>query len=260
VSFLSDILDRKRQEVAERRRRLSDAQLEQKCSARSAVSLFAALSPAQGPVRVIAEVKRASPSAGSIDAALDAGAQAASYARGGAAAVSVLTDGPGFGGSLDDLRVARQAIAVPILRKDFIVDRYQLLEAHEAGADAVLLIVAALARGQLETLHTAALELGLEALVEVHDSTELGVAIAIGARLVGVNSRDLKTFKTDLSTAETLLPCIPANARAIAESGIRSPNDVRRLRAVGAANFLVGEALVRAGDPSALLATMMAVP
>ncbi len=260
MSFLSEILERKAVEVEARRRDIPESQLLELAGRhRTPRSLHGALSGPRGPVRIVAEVKRASPSAGAIDAGLDAPAQAARYERAGAAAVSVLTDGPGFGGSLADLDAVRERVKVPLLRKDFILDRYQLLEARAAGADAALLIAAALPPERLRALLGDCDELGLSALVEVHDERELEVALAAGARIVGVNNRDLRTFHVDLATSERLLPLLPADVRGVAESGVRGPEQVRRLRACGAANFLVGEALVRAADAGALLREMTAV-
>jgi len=259
MTFLDGILARKRDEVGERRAALPDRELEARLrDAPAPLDLSRALSPRGGPPRFVAEVKRASPSVGSIDAALDAPAQAARYAAAGAAAVSVLTDGPGFGGSLDDLAAARRAVAVPLLRKDFVLDRYQLLEARAWGADAALLIVAALPGEALRRLHDACAGLGLAALVEVHDEREAEAALAAGARIVGVNNRDLRTFRVDLAASEHVLPLLPGDVLGVAESGIRGPEDVRRLRRAGAANFLVGEALVRAADPGALLRELAA--
>jgi indole-3-glycerol phosphate synthase len=257
MSFLGDILARKRDEVAERRAALPDGELAARARDAAPLRPFeSALSLAGGPLRVIAEVKRASPSIGTIDGALDAPAQARRYAAAGAAAISVLTDGPGFGGSLDDLVAVRAAVDVPLLRKDFVVDRYQLLEARAAGADAALLIVAALAPDALRRLLDEAGELGLAALVEIHDGPELDVALAAGATVIGVNNRNLRTFVVDLAVSESLLPRIPPRVRAVAESGVRTAADARRLRAAGATNLLVGEALVRAPDPGALLREM----
>jgi indole-3-glycerol phosphate synthase len=258
-TFLDEILARKRLEVAGRRAALPDRELAARAAAAPPPRPFEALlSPRGGPVRVIAEVKRASPSAGGIDALLDAPAQARRYALGGAAAVSVLTDGPGFAGSLDDLRAVRAAVEVPLLRKDFIVDRYQLLEAREAGADAALLIVAALPPEDLCRLLADCEELGLSALVEVHDLAEAEIALGAGARLVGVNNRNLRTFQVDLATSERILPALPAGVKGVAESGVRTKADAFRLRRAGAANLLVGEALVRAADPARLLAQLSA--
>jgi indole-3-glycerol phosphate synthase len=257
--FLSEILARKRVEVAERRAQVGDAQLEKRLTRRVPIRLFDALSAANGPCRVIAEVKRASPSVGAIDSALDAPRLAERYAQANAAAISVLTDGPGFGGSLQDLEAIRARVAVPLLRKDFIIDRYQLLEAHLAGADVVLLIVAALDDSQLKTLHEQAEALGLSVLVEVHDEPELNRALAMGSRIVGINNRDLKSFSVDLATSERLLPKVPRDVRAVAESGVKTLADAKRLRAAGAANFLVGEALVRAESPEKFLAEIGAL-
>jgi indole-3-glycerol phosphate synthase len=254
VTFLAEILARKAAEVAARRRAEPDRELEARAREAAPARAFAAALSAPGePVRIIAEVKRASPSAGEIAAGLDAVAQARRYAAAGAAAISVLTDGPGFGGSLADLVAVRAAVDVPVLRKDFVIDRYQLLEARAAGADAALLIVAALAPERLAALLEDCATLGLAALVEVHDEPELITALAAGARLVGVNNRNLKTFVVDLAVSERLLPRLPPGVKGVAESGVRTPEDARRLRRAGAANLLVGEALVRAPDPGRLL-------
>jgi indole-3-glycerol phosphate synthase len=259
MTFLAEILARKRDEVAAARRAVPEADLRARLRERAAPLPFeAGLSPRGGPARVIAEVKRASPSAGAIRAGLDAGAQARAYAAAGAAAISVLTDGPGFGGSLADLAAVRETVPVPLLRKDFVVDAYQLLEARAHGADAALLIVAALDPDALRRLLAGCRELGLAALVEVHDEGEVDAALAAGATLVGVNNRNLKTFVVDLAVSERLLPRLPAGVRGVAESGVRTADDARRLRRAGAANLLVGEALVRAADPGALLREMSA--
>jgi len=258
MSVLADILARKREEVAARRAAVPDRELAARARAAAPPRPFeVALSPPGGPPRVIAEVKRASPSAGAIATGLDAAEQARRYAAAGAACISVLTDGPGFGGSLADLEAVRAAVDVPLLRKDFTVDRYQLLEARAHGADAALLIAAALDDGELRALHVACGELGLAALVEVHDARELERALGAGARIVGVNNRDLSTFAVDLAVSERLLPRLPPGVRGVAESGVRSAADALRLRRAGAANLLVGEALVRAPDPGALIREMV---
>jgi indole-3-glycerol phosphate synthase len=258
-SFLDQILARKRAEVAERRAALPDRELAARAAAAPPSRPFeASLSFRGGPVRIIAEVKRASPSAGGIDPGLDAPAQARRYAAGGAAAISVLTDGPGFGGSLDDLRAVRAAVDLPLLRKDFVLDRYQLLEARAAGADAALLIVAALDDDLLRRLLAGCGELGLAALVEVHDAAEAEAAVRAGARMVGVNNRDLRTFVVDLAASERILPALPEGVKGVAESGVKTARDALRLRRAGASNLLVGEALVRAPDPARLLAEMSA--
>jgi len=260
MTFLGDILARKRAEVAACEALAPEHELRARLVDLPRTRDFAgALSPRGGPMRVVAEVKRASPSAGAIAAALDAPAQARRYEGAGAACVSVLTDGPGFGGSLEDLRAVRAAVRLPLLRKDFVVNRYQLLEARVAGADAALLIVAALAEDALRRLLEQCSILGLAALVEVHDEAEAELALRAGARLVGVNNRSLHTFAVDLAASERVLPVLPAEVKGVAESGVRTADDARRLRAAGAANLLVGEALVRAQDPGRLIREMMDV-
>ncbi len=254
MSFLGDILKRKEEEVVGRRASVPERELSARLNDAPPVrSLHAALSPRGGPMRVIAEVKRASPSLGVLREDVDAAGLARRYADAGAAAISVLTDGPGFGGSLADLAAVRRVVPVPVLRKDFILDRYQLLEARVAGADAVLLLVVALGREGTRALLDAAHELGLEALVECHAPHEVDDALEAGARIVGINNRDLSTFHVDLAVSEALLPRIPDGVRGVAESGVKGAEEVRRLRAAGAANVLVGEALVKADDPGALL-------
>ena len=257
-TFLEQILSRKVEEVTARRGARHDRELEAALRDRPAPRDFmGALARRGETVRIIAEVKRASPSAGAIATGLDAVEQARRYATAGAAAISVLTDGPGFGGSLDDLAAVRGAVPTPLLRKDFVVDRYQLLEARLFGADAALLIVAALPRDTLRRLLEQCGALTLSALVEVHDEREAEIALAAGARIVGVNNRDLRTFAVDLATSERVLPMLPDEVKGVAESGVRTAADARRLRAAGAANLLVGEALVRAEDPGALIREMM---
>jgi len=259
TTYLDAILERKRAEVAALSAATPEAELRARLADAPPVRDFAgALSPRGGPTRVIAEVKRASPSAGAISAGLDAVAQALRYQAAGAAAISVLTDGPGFGGSLADLLAVRAAVALPVLRKDFTVDGWQLVEARAAGADAALLIAAALPGDLLRRLHDRCGELGLHALVEVHDEAEVERALAAGARLVGVNNRNLRTFAVDLATSERIVPSLPARVKGVAESGVRGGADARRLRAAGAVNLLVGEALVRAADPGALLRELQA--
>jgi len=204
-----------------------------------------------GPsVAVIAEVKRRSPSAGAIAPGLDAARQAAAYAAGGASAISVLTDGPHFGGSLDDLERVRAAVAAPVLRKDFILDPVQLFESRAAGASAVLLIVRILDDARLVELAGLARALGLGRLVEVHDRAELDRAVAVEPEAIGVNSRDLDTFTVDPAHVETVLPAVPAGIVAVAESGIATADDVTRAAGWGADAVLVGTALARAANPS----------
>ena len=200
---------------------------------------------------VIAEVKRRSPSKGDLAEIPEPAALAGAYARGGAAAISVLTEERRFGGSLADLRAVRAAVDVPLLRKDFIVTPYQLLEARAAGADLALLIVAALDDDSLRGLHDEARELGLTVLVEVHDEAETERAVALGTELIGVNARNLRTLDVDPDTFGRLAPLVPEDRVLVAESGISGPSDAARLADQGAQVVLVGEALVRDGDPEA---------
>jgi indole-3-glycerol phosphate synthase len=197
---------------------------------------------------IIAEVKRASPSKGDIFPGLDPAAVARDYAEGGAAAISVLTDRH-FKGTLEDLRAVRAAVEVPLLRKDFMFDAYQVYEARAAGADAILLIAAMLEMEQMRSLAALTAELGMTALVEVHNRVEFAIAESMGAALIGINNRDLHTFKTDIATTEELLRGYQGHAPAVSESGIDKPEDIRRLDAAGARAFLIGESLLRGGAP-----------
>lgn len=202
-------------------------------------------------VHVIAEIKRASPSRGLMAEIPDPTVLARQYEAGGASAISVLTEGRRFGGSLDDLRAVKDATSVPLLRKDFIGDEYQVLEARAAGASLVLLIVAALDQPTLERLHAFIVDLGMTPLVETHSDEELDRALELDARLIGVNARDLDTFELDISLFGKLAERIPAGVIKVAESAVTSPADVARYRADGADAVLVGEALVTGGDPIA---------
>ena len=208
---------------------------------------------------VIAEVKRRSPSKGDLADIPDPAELAARYAAGGAAAISVLTEERRFGGSLADLRAVRAAVDVPLLRKDFMVEPYQLLEARAAGADLALLIVAALDDDTLRRLHDEARELGLTVLVEVHDEAETERAVALGAELVGVNARNLRTLDVDPEAFARLAPLVPGDRVLVAESGITGPDDVATYVGLGARAVLVGEALVRDGDPEGAVRTMTGV-
>ena len=209
-------------------------------------------------VAVIAELKKASPSRGTIRATLHVGRIASELERVGAAALSVLTEEQFFHGDLCDLAEASAATNLPCLRKDFMVDEFQLLEARANGADAVLLILSALDDAELLRLRERSRELGLDALCEVHNERELERALNLGAEIIGVNNRDLRTFEVDLGTAEPLAPKIPSRVLRIAESGIQSGADLRRLRDCGYDAFLVGESLMRADDPGGALAKMLA--
>lgn len=211
-------------------------------------------------VALVAEVKRWSPSAGTISEELDPVAHAAAYAQAGASAVSVLTDGPFFGGSLDDLGEVVRAVGIPALRKDFILDEVQIAEARAAGASAVLLIVRALSNARLGQLLAVARGLGLEALVEAHDARELETALEAGAGIIGINSRNLDDFQIDIAAAWALIERIPSGTVAIAESGMGSVADVRRAADAGADGVLIGTAFSGSADPSALVAAVSSVP
>ncbi len=209
---------------------------------------------------LVAEVKRRSPSQGAISESLDPVAHATSYAAAGASAISVLTDGPYFGGSLEDLRAVSAAVEVPCLRKDFILDELQILEARAAGASAVLLIVRALSPSRLAGLLRAAHEAQLEALVEVHDARELEIALDTEARIIGVNSRNLDDFRIDIAAAWALIRRIPRDRVAIAESGMASGADVQRAADAGADGVLIGTALSSSPDPFALAQLVASIP
>lgn len=203
---------------------------------------------------IIAEIKRASPSKGVIKGEIDVGKFARSYATGGAAAISVLTEPKHFDGTMSDLVAAVKTVEIPVLRKDFIVDEYQIVEAAAAGASAILLIVAALSVDELRNLHTIATELGLDVLVEIHDAAEMQTAIEIGAAIIGVNNRDLHSLEVSLDTSRQLIEHRPDGVLMISESGISTLDDINELKALGFDGFLVGETLMRTGNPSKTLA------
>jgi indole-3-glycerol phosphate synthase len=215
--------------------------------------------PRRAPA-VIAEVKRRSPSAGWIREGADAAEIAARYQAAGAAALSVLTDEPFFGGALEDLRRARAATSLPVLRKDFVIDRYQVVEARAAGADAILLIVSALDDERLVSLQAEAARWGMDVLVEAHDPAEVRRALSAAARIIGINHRDLRTFQVDTTLAARMRPEIPAGRIVVAESGIKTPADVARLRDAAIDAILVGETLMRAPDPGTALKELLGEP
>lgn len=260
------ILDRivavKREEVAAARRLRSlagmRAQAEQALGGQDARGFERALRAkiASGRAAVIAEIKKASPSKGLLRQAFDPPAIAASYAAHGAACLSVLTDERFFGGSLEDLRAARAACALPVLRKDFVVDAWQVYEARAHGADCILLIVAALDDARLAEFEALARSLSMDVLVEVHDAAELDRALRLATPLVGVNNRNLRTFEVSLEATLALLPRIPADRLVVTESGIGARADVARMRQAGVDAFLVGEAFMRAPDPGEALAAL----
>lgn len=255
--ILDDILVETRRTVAASRAHVPQAEIEQQAAATApARGLAQALRAAQG-MACIAEFKRRSPSRGWIQREADVASVARAYAAASASGMSVLTDTPFFGGSLDDLRRARAAIGLPILRKDFLVDPYQVAEARAAGADAVLLIVAALSDRDLHLLLAETERWGMEALVETHDADEVARAVAAGANIVGVNHRDLGTFEMNMDLAARMRPLIPPDRLVVAESGIKTADDVRRLRAAGIDAILVGESLMQAPDPAAALRALV---
>ncbi len=256
ATVLERILRSTCEEVARRKRELPIDQLDSGGDAPVARrSLHAAL--AKPGISVIAEFKRRSPSAGALRERPEVVELVGAYERGGAAALSILTEGPHFDGSLEDLREARAACELPILRKDFIVDPYQLHEAHVGGADAVLLIVAALDQPTLLDLHEQARELGLDVLVEVHDRAELARANEVGARLIGINNRDLRDFSVDIERTFTLLEEVPDGVAVVSESGIATAAQLRRLEEQGVQAVLVGETLMRSPNPEAALRELL---
>ncbi len=257
ATVLERILASTREEVQRRKQALPVEELEGFGGAGPPTrhSLQAAL--ANPGISVIAEFKRRSPSAGTLREHPDLAELVGAYERGGGAALSILTEGPHFGGSLEDLRQARAACELPILRKDFIVDPYQLYEACAAGADAVLLIVAALDQQTLRSLHEAARELYLDVLVEVHDRAELNRAIEAGARLIGINNRDLRDFTVDVERTFALLEEIPDGVCVVSESGIATAAQLSRLASEGVHAVLVGETLMRSPDPEAALRELL---
>ncbi len=262
---MADILDRiievKRRELAQAKALKSPAAVQEEARTQDPPRDFVGAMRAKigaGAAAVIAEIKKASPSRGVLREDFDPKSIARSYARHGAACLSVLTDREFFQGCPEYLVAARAASGLPVLRKDFIVDPYQVYEARAMGADCVLLIVAALAPSQMRELESAARETGMAVLVEVHDRGELDAALALSAPLVGINNRDLRTFETRLETTLDLLAAIPQDRIAITESGITGPQDVARMRGAGVHAFLVGEAFMRQEDPGVALQELFA--
>ena len=247
MSVLDSIIEGVREDLELRRQPLSQI-LEKISLAPTVIEVHPRL--VANPINVIAEVKRSSPSKGALAKIEDPAELARSYQNGGAAAISVLTERRRFGGSLDDLISVRSEVSIPILRKEFMVDEYQFYEARAAGADMVLLIVAALSKNQLKDYFDLATELGMASLIEVHTEAELEDAMEINPRIVGVNSRNLKTLEIDLANFDNLIPRIPTGTIAVAESGITSKAEVRRAYELGARSILVGETLVKSGDPA----------
>ena len=259
-SILETIVARKRREVAIARERVPTAALEGRLATAPKVQDFYAAVSGPGPIKLIAEFKRKSPSAGEIRPGATVEEVARGYAAAGAAALSVLTDAWDFGGSLVDLESARVAVPLPVLRKEFVVDRYQVLEARAHGADAVLLIAECLDDCHLRGLYREILDLGMTPLVELHDAENLPRVLDAGATLVGVNNRDLRTMTTDLDHVLRLRERVPEDVVLVAESGIRTRADVERLEAAGIGAMLVGESLLKAADPGRAAAELLGNP
>ena len=248
MDVLEKIVESKRKEIELARRERPIESLLERLDAAPAVRDFAAALQAPAGMRVIAEVKKASPSAGLIRADFDPVAIARTYSEHGAACISVLTDGPFFQGSLDDLIAVRKSVSIPVLRKDFMLDRYQVLEARAAGADCILLIAECLDDCTLRDLYFYAGELGMESLIEIYDPENLDRVLKLEPALVGINNRNLRTFVTDLEHSLSLRSRVPADCVLVSESGIHTRADVERLEAAGVRAMLVGETLMRSAD------------
>lgn len=260
ASVLEEILSHKKVEVDRRRRQVRPAELFRRLEGQSGAASFRQALGHADRVDVIAEIKKASPSAGVIREAFDPIAIATTYEAKGASAISVLTDRAFFQGDIEFVRQVREAVTLPILRKDFILDPYQILEARAYGADAVLLILAALSDAQCQELAAAATELGLDVLAEVHNFRELECALIHEFKLIGINNRDLKTFVVDLRTTEKLLADLPADVLVVSESGLKRRADVERLARLGVDAVLIGESLMRQKDVGGALAEFVGVP
>jgi indole-3-glycerol phosphate synthase len=255
ATYLDRILDHHRARAAADQRSLED--LIAAAASMPPTRGFQAVLTGQSGLAVIAEIKRKSPSKGDLNVNLDPARFAASYEVGGASCLSVLTDVDHFGGSIDDLQVARAACSLPVLRKDFTVDARDVIDTRLMGADCVLLIAAALSTDELRRFHGLAVQVGLDALVEVHDEDELERAIAVGATLIGVNQRDLVTFEVDHDRAVRMGAAMPASVVKVAESGVRNAAEARSLQAAGYDAVLVGESLVTSADPAAAIADLI---
>jgi indole-3-glycerol phosphate synthase len=257
---LEKICARTRADLPARKAATSEAALHARANADAPRGFAAALARKveAGGHGLIAEMKRASPSGGLIRQDFSPAAIAGAYERGGAACLSVLTDGPFFQGSLSDLEQARSACALPVLRKDFMLDPWQVLEARAHGADCILLIMACLSDEDAASLESAAMDLGMDVLIEVHDADELGRALRLRSRLIGINNRNLKTLKTDIATTEQLAPLLPPGCALVSESGLATRADLDRMARAGARRFLIGESLLRQPDLEAATRALLA--
>jgi indole-3-glycerol phosphate synthase len=261
---MSDVLERigayKRAEIAQAKRERTPAQVEAAAERAPAPRGFVAALEAKlarGQTALIAEIKKASPSRGLIRGDFDPPSLARAYAAGGASCLSVLTDGPSFEGAPEHLIAARGATALPVLRKDFLYDHYQVAQSRAMGADCILIIMAAVDDKTARELFSAAIHWNMDALVEVHDERELKRALSLGSRLIGINNRDLRTFETTLATTERLAPLVPKDKIVVGESGIFTPADIARLGAAGVRAVLVGEGLMRADDVTTATRTLL---
>jgi indole-3-glycerol phosphate synthase len=259
MNILQKIVDHKKQEIAEAKNRLPESELrEQAFSHRERRPFFKRLEmPQVAGINVIAEIKRASPSRGIIRPDLDVAKYASDYEVGGASALSVLTDSCYFKGSIEDLKKARKTVSIPVLRKDFLISSYQIYESSVIGADALLLIVRILSPQQLKDYMDLCREIGMDVLVETHSENDIETATSAGAKLIGINNRNLSSFETDVETSARLASLLTQDQVAVAESGIKGRRDIEKLRDAGIRNFLIGESLVRAPDARAFLQTLL---